>query len=167
MLKAIVFKNFVHFEKKTVISLDVSKRGPAGKMNVNENPTTPINFLNIFVGANFSGKSTVIELIRRCMTEEINASVTSYCVDNLVAYAFCEFKMDQNQNIISGIMRDPETDRVFKIIISSNSLDVIVYSDLSLDKRDFYTCKPPKEADFLAIFKEKDDESSVINFSKK
>lgn len=166
MLKAIVFKNFVHFKNKTVISLDVSKRGQAGKLNVYENPTTPINFLNIFVGANFSGKSTVIELIRRCMTEEINASVTSSCVDNLVAYAFCEFKMDQNQNIISGIMKDPETDKVFKIIISSNSLDVIVYSDWSLDKRDFYTCKPPKDADFLAIFKEKDDESSVNQLLK-
>lgn len=34
------------------------------------------NGLNIFVGANFCGKSTVIELIRRCMTDDINVSIT-------------------------------------------------------------------------------------------
>lgn len=167
MLKAIAFKNFVHFKNKTVISLDVSKRGQAGKLNVDEKPTTHINFLNIFVGANFSGKSTVIELIRRCMTEEINASITSSCVDNLVAYAFCKFDMDPDQNIISGVMKEPKTDRVFKIIFSSDTLDVIVYSNSSLHKRNFYRCKPPKDADFLAIFREEDDESCVNQLLQK
>lgn len=93
MLKVIVFKNFVHFKNKTVISLGVSKTEQAGKSNVVEKPTTG-NFLNIFVEANFSGKSTVLELIRRCMTEDVNASKTSTCDENLVAYAFCEFDMD-------------------------------------------------------------------------
>lgn len=101
MLKVVVFKNFVHFKNKTFISLDVSKRRQAENSNDDEKPTTDISFLNIFVGANFSGKSTVLELIRRCMTEEVNASVTSSCDDNLVAYAFCKFDMDSDQNIIS------------------------------------------------------------------
>lgn len=97
MLKAIAFKNFVHFKNKTVIIFDDSIRRQSGNSNVDGRP----NFLNIFVGANFSGKSTVLELIRRCMTEEVNASVTSSCDDNLVAYAFCKFDMDSDQNIIS------------------------------------------------------------------
>lgn len=167
MLKVIVFKNFVHFKNKTVISLDVSKREKAGKLNADIKPTTGINFLNIFVGANYSGKSTVLELIRRCMTEEINASVTSSCADNLVAYAFCKFDMDLDQNIISGIIKDPKTDKIFKILFSSDTLDVIVYSNSLLNIRDFYRCQPPVDADILAILKEEDDEFSVNQLLQK
>lgn len=166
MLKAIVFENFVHFKNKTVISLDVSKRGQAEKSNVDKEPTTPNNFLNTFVGANFSGKSTVIELIRRCMTEEINASVTSSCVDNLVAYAFCKFEMNPGQNIISGIMKDPERDKVFKFFFSSDTLAVIVYSNSLLNKRNFYRCQP-EDADILAILGEEDDKFSVEQLLQK
>lgn len=140
MLKVILFKNFVHFQNKTVISLDVLKKGQAGNSNADGKPTTGINFLNIFVGANFSGKSTVLELIRRCMTEEINASVTSSCDDNLIEYAFCNFDMDSDQNIISGIIKDPNTDKVFKIIFLSEKLYVIVFSNSNPKLRDFYRC---------------------------
>lgn len=166
MLKVIVFKNFVHFKDKTFIPLDVSKRGKAGKSIVGGNPTTDNNFLNIFVGANFSGKSTVLELIRRCMTEEINASVTSSCDDNLVAYAFCKFDMDPDPNIISGIIKDPKTNKVFKIIFSSKTLDVIVYSSSLLDIRNFYRCQPPVDADIQAVLNEEDDECSVNRLLK-
>lgn len=162
MLKVIVFKNFVHFKDKNFISLD----GQAGDSNVGGNPTTGNNFLNIFVGANFSGKSTVLELIRRCMTEEIYASVTSSYDDSDVAYAFCKFDMDPDQNIISGIIKDPKTKKVFKIIFSSETLDVIAYSSSLLDIRNFYRCQPPVDADIQAVLKEEDDECSVNRLLK-
>lgn len=167
MLKVIVFKNFVHFKDKTFISLDVSKNRQAGDLNVGGNPTTGHTFLNIFVGANFSGKSTVLELIRRCMTEEINASVTSSCDDNLVAYAFCKFDMDPDQNTISGIIKDPNTNKVFKIIFSSEMLYVIVFSNCNPELRDFYRCKLQEDAEILAIFKEEDDDKSVNQLLQK
>lgn len=55
MLKAIAFKNFVHFKNKTFITFDDSMRRQSGNSNLDGRP----NFLNIFVGANFSGKSAV------------------------------------------------------------------------------------------------------------
>lgn len=110
------------FKNKTVISLDVSKRGQAGNSNVDGKPTTGINFLNIFVGANFSGKSAVLELIRRCMTEKKNASETSSCDEGLVAYAFCKFDLAPYDQIISGIIKNPNTGVVYKILAFTKKL---------------------------------------------
>lgn len=92
MLKTITLKNFVHFKDETVIHLDENKKESDG-----------CNSLNVFVGANFCGKSTIIELIRRCMTDEINLSKTSLCLEDSVAYAFCKF----DDEIISGIIAEP------------------------------------------------------------
>ncbi|XP_052720973.1 uncharacterized protein LOC128192386 [Crassostrea angulata] len=92
MLKTITLKNFVHFKDETVIHLDANKKESDG-----------CNSLNVFVGANFCGKSTIIELIRRCMTDEINLSKTSLCLEDSVAYAFCKF----DDEIISGIIAEP------------------------------------------------------------
>lgn len=78
------------------------------------------NTLNIFVGANFCGKSTVFELIRRCMTDEINASVTRPYDETMVAYAFCQFDLLKHGEIISGIIRDPKTKKIFKVFIYNN-----------------------------------------------
>lgn len=100
------------------------------------------------------------------MTEEINASVTSSCDDSLVAYAFCKFDMDPDPNIISGIIKDPKTYKVFKIIFSFKTLDVIVYSGSLLHIRDFYRCQPPVDADIQAVLKDEDDECSVNRLLK-
>lgn len=52
MLKIIILKNFVYFKDEIVIYLDVNKKESDG-----------CNFLNVFVGVNFCGKSIIIELI--------------------------------------------------------------------------------------------------------
>lgn len=137
MLKTIALKNFVRFKNKTVISLDVSTRRQAGNSNANGGPISGTrsrpNYLNIFVGANFSGKSAVLELIRRCMTDDINASVSSSAVEGQVAYAFCEFDMDSSQKIISGIIKDRDANKVYKIIFSSEKPNAfIVFSPSNL-----------------------------------
>lgn len=97
MLRTITLKNFVHFKDKTVIQLTTSNipANPNGnrkkKTEKSQNGTDYCNSLNIFVGANFCGKSTIIELIRRCMTQEINLSKTKAYDNVSVAYAFCKF----------------------------------------------------------------------------
>lgn len=74
--------------------------------------------LNIFVGANFCGKSTIIELIRRCMTDDINVSITSFYDETKVAYAFCQFDLPQHGEIISGIIKGPKMNRkMYKVFI--------------------------------------------------
>lgn len=93
--------------------------------------TTPMdrNGLNIFVGANFCGKSTVIELIRRCMTDEINVSVTRPWNKNKIAYAFCQFDLPQHGEIISGIIKTLDLNTTYKIFIYKNC--TLVRSKLS------------------------------------
>lgn len=86
----------------------------------NKTPTTHMhsNNLNIFVGANFCGKSTIIELIRRCMTDDINVSITRSYNESRVAYAFCQFDLPQHGEIISGIIKDPKKiDKMYKVFI--------------------------------------------------
>lgn len=79
------------------------------------------NGLNIFVGANFCGKSTIIELIRRCMTDDINVSVTTSYDETMVAYAFCQFDLPQHGEIISGIIKDPQLKtKMYKVFIYKN-----------------------------------------------
>lgn len=118
MLKSIVLKNFVHFKDKTVIALYNSQK----EQTEEELTKAPLhsNGLNIFVGANFCGKSTVIELIRRCMSDEINVSVTRSWDETKVAYAFCQFEMPQHGEIISGIIKSPENDKMYKVFIYEN-----------------------------------------------
>lgn len=143
MLKTIALKNFVRFKNKTVISLDFSTRRQAGNSNAHLGPIsgTRSNYLNIFVGANFSGKSTVLELIRRCMTEDINASVSSSAVEGQVAYAFCEFDMDSSQKIISGIIKDRDANKVYKIIFSSKDRDTFIVYSPPLNPCSLYKCQ--------------------------
>lgn len=166
MLKTIAFKMFVHFKDKTVISLDVPTEGQTGNSNEDGKAKSRSNFLNIFVGANFSGKSAVLELIRRCMTESINTSVTSSWDDNLVAYAFCKFDMDLDQKIISGIIKDPNTDKKFKISFSSDKLYIIVYSR-SPNLIDFYECKNSLDANISTIFTKEDKDAEISRVLQK
>lgn len=54
MLKTVAFENCAHFKDTTIIYLN----------SKNNKSKVGVNNLNIFVGANFCGKSTVLELIR-------------------------------------------------------------------------------------------------------
>lgn len=122
MLKSIVLKNFVHFKDKIVITLHNSSKesNPSTskklKSDVQDEITDNSNALNIFVGANFCGKSTVLELIRRCMTKEINVTETTLCLTESIAYAFCRFDLHPYEEILSGIIKNQEN-ALYKVIM--------------------------------------------------
>lgn len=165
MLKTIALKNFVRFKNKTVISLDVSTRRQAGNSNANGGPISGTrsrpNYLNIFVGANFSGKSAVLELIRRCMTDDINASVSSSAVEGQVAYAFCEFDMDSSQKIISGIIKDRDANKVYKIIFSSEKPNAFIVFSPS-NPSPLYECQNSGNIQTILTDEDKVDEIDRI-----
>lgn len=109
MLKTVAFENCVHFKDKTIIYLN----------SENNKSKVGVNNLNIFVGANFCEKSTVLELIRRCLTEEINVSVTNSFDENLIAYTFCQFGVDEYEEVVSGIIKEPGDEvKVYKFLFS-------------------------------------------------
>lgn len=141
MLRTITLKNFVHFKDKTVIQLTTSNipANPNGnrkkKTEKSQNGTDYCNSLNIFVGANFCGKSTIIELIRRCMTQEINLSKTKAYDNVSVAYAFCKFnELDKkNDEVFSGIIKEPQrpgdrVEKLYKIFIYIENDEVFLRS---------------------------------------
>lgn len=123
MLKTITLENFVHFKDEAVIDFDApnktadenrqqtnneneqqtTDKNEQQMTDENEEETVACNSLHIFVGANCCGKSTILELIRRCMTDEINLSKTNHCLEDSVAYVFCKF----DDEIISGIIAEP------------------------------------------------------------
>lgn len=124
MLKAIVWENFVHFKDKNVISFntclnETTPQGAGSKTGTESKDTDAMIFndLNIFVGANFCGKSTVLELIRRCMTDEINVSETKPFNAQEVAYAFCQFNLDSYDFVISGIIKESCNGAEYKVFI--------------------------------------------------
>lgn len=141
MLRTITLKNFVHFKDKTVIQLTTSNipanpnRNRKKKTEKSQNGTDYCNSLNIFVGANFCGKSTIIELIRRCMTHEINLLKTKSYDNESVAYVFCKFNgLDQkNDEVFSGIIKEPQrpgdrVEKLFKIFIYIENNEVVLRS---------------------------------------
>lgn len=130
MLKSMVLKNFVHFKDRTFIALNTSQMRQNDNQSTNvhsrENPDR--NALNIFVGANFCGKSTVLELIRRCMSEDVNVSATRSYDENTVAYAFCKFDLSPYGEIVSGIIKDQDTE--YKIFIYNDGTEKILRSKI-------------------------------------
>lgn len=141
MLRIITLKNFVHFKDKTVIQLTTSNipanpnRNRKKKTEKSQNGTDYCNSLNIFVGANFCGKSTIIELIRRCMTHEINLLKTKSYDNESVAYVFCKFNgLDQkNVEVFSGIIKEPQrpgdrVEKLYKIFIYIENNEVFLRS---------------------------------------
>lgn len=103
----------------------------------NETPTTHMhsNNLNIFVGANFCGKSTIIELVRRCMTDDINGSITGSYNETKVAYAFCQFDLPQHGEIISGIIKDP---KIIKKNVQGFHLQRLHMDPLKIDRQGYH-----------------------------
>lgn len=89
-----VLENFVHFTERSKLDFSNTKYGP-----------------NIFVGANSTGKTSVLELIRRCMDIKLNSSLTNRCDENKTAYVFCEFENASGKygpTVISGVIVDRE-----------------------------------------------------------
>lgn len=92
MLRGMVLENFVHFEKRFVLDFSKRENGP-----------------NIFVGASSTGKTAVLELIRRCMDRKINSSLTSRFNKSETACVFCEFGLEKGKygpTVISGMIVD-------------------------------------------------------------
>ncbi|XP_052067342.1 uncharacterized protein LOC127706724 [Mytilus californianus] len=104
MLRQMVFKNFINF--KDFQSLEF-KDGP-----------------HFFIGANSSGKSSTLEILRRCMSTDINTSISSSYDETRNAYAFCKFDLPsvtdisnfKNINkIYSGVIKTHEN-KFIKIV---------------------------------------------------
>lgn len=97
MLRGMVFENFVHFGERFHLDFSKSDSGPC-----------------IFVGASATGKTAVLELIRRCMDSELNSSLTNRNNKNERAYVFCEFDIDicnYGPVVITGMIVHGEQDK--------------------------------------------------------
>lgn len=97
MLRGMVFQNFVHFKER--FEFDFSKPG---------------NGPYIFVGASATGKTVVLELIRRCMDSGLNSSLTNRAKNNERAYVFCVFDIDIDNYgpmVITGMIVNGEQDK--------------------------------------------------------
>lgn len=90
MLRGVVLKNFVQFKNRFIFDFSKTKQGPI-----------------IFVGASSTGKTAVLELIRRCMDRKLNSSLTNRYDDSEIAYVFCEFRIERGKYgpmVISGMI---------------------------------------------------------------
>lgn len=90
MLRGMVLKNFVNFKERYLFDFSKIGNGPY-----------------IFVGASSTGKTAALELIRRCMGDKLNSSLTNRCNPNEIAYVFCEFYTDipeYGSTVITGII---------------------------------------------------------------
>lgn len=95
MLRGMVLENFVHFKERFFLNFSKTKHCP-----------------NFFVGASSTGKTAVLELIRRCMDKKLNSSVTNRFSENETAYVFCEFDKigEYGPTVISGMIVDMTQD---------------------------------------------------------
>ncbi|XP_053399586.1 uncharacterized protein LOC123557254 [Mercenaria mercenaria] len=95
MLRSVCFKNFVKFKDYQI--LDFSDSGVVN-----------------FIGENGSGKSSVLEGIRRTLKAELSTSVSSSVDPSRLSYFICNFAGDATEeenvmdNVISGIVVMPE-----------------------------------------------------------
>ncbi|VDI30730.1 Hypothetical predicted protein [Mytilus galloprovincialis] len=105
-----VFSNFIQFKDFQGLSF---KDGP-----------------HFFIGANSSGKSSTLEILRRCMSTDINSTMSSTYDETKNAYAFCKFEIPRCTNleifenistIWSGVVK--RTNKTFlKIVWLRNSM---------------------------------------------
>lgn len=97
MLRLMVLQNFVHLKKTFFLDFSKTKNGP-----------------NIFVGASATGKTAVLELIRRCMDSRLNSSLTYRAHSKERAYVFCEFYLDIDKywpTVNTGVIVDAKYDK--------------------------------------------------------
>ncbi|XP_060085319.1 uncharacterized protein LOC132564706 [Ylistrum balloti] len=71
MLRAVVFENFVCFRDRQIIQF---QDGP-----------------NFLVGANATGKSSIFDLVRRCLSNKANTSTSRVTDEKFPAFALCKY----------------------------------------------------------------------------
>ncbi|XP_063398871.1 uncharacterized protein LOC134683492 [Mytilus trossulus] len=112
MLRQMVFKNFIHFEDFQCLTFEKGS--------------------HFFIGANSSGKTSALEILRRCMSTDINTSISSSYDESENAYAFCEFHIKVNttirnfkniSSVYSGVIKTPGPDKRFVKIICLKKRD--------------------------------------------
>lgn len=178
MLRSIVLKNFVHFKDKTVLALHTSSEGPKEESSPSTSKqskkacadvqdkitdTSNCNDLNIFVGANFCGKSTVLELIRRCMTKEINVTETTLFDRKSIAYAFCKFHLHPYGEILSGIIKKPGVEELYKVLMYIDKTEwCLKFSDSS---KTTYKChlQEPDQKVIQLMFEKHEDIDDILH----
>lgn len=142
MLRGTVLKNFVKFKERYFFDFSKIGNGPY-----------------IFVGASSTGKTAALELIRRCMDDKLNSSLTNRCSPNEIAYAFCEFYIDipvYGSTVITGII-------VEKTDIIKNEEDGAVGGL----KKDSKNLKNEKKTKFHKIIIYSTKDGQVHGFSKR
>ncbi|XP_052066244.1 uncharacterized protein LOC127705931 [Mytilus californianus] len=101
MLRQMVFKNFIHFKDFQCLTFE--------------------NGSYFFIGANSSGKTSTFEILRRCMSTDINKSISSSYDEKENAYAFCKFdvpsdtkisKLKKISSIYSGVVKKKDKEIV-------------------------------------------------------
>ncbi|CAC5363037.1 unnamed protein product [Mytilus coruscus] len=89
MIRSIALHNFVHFNEEQRL--------------VFEDGT------NFIIGGNSTGKTAVLELIRRCYSNNVNRSTTSVSDKNELAYAVCHFTIPEHYPPINiSCMQQPK-----------------------------------------------------------
>lgn len=76
MIRSISLHNFVHFNEEQRL---VFEEGT-----------------NFIIGGNSTGKTAMLELIRRCYSNNVNRSTSSVLDKNKLAYAVCHFTIPQH-----------------------------------------------------------------------
>ncbi|XP_063398962.1 uncharacterized protein LOC134683586 [Mytilus trossulus] len=136
MLRQMVFSNFIQFKDFQSLSF---KDGP-----------------HFFIGANSSGKSSTLEILRRCMSTDINSTMSSSYDETKNAYAFCKFEIPRCTNleifknistIWSGVVK--RTNKTFlKIVWLRNSMlstsTLVQVVDYIIDENGEFTVKRQK-----------------------
>ncbi|CAC5384554.1 unnamed protein product [Mytilus coruscus] len=99
MLRSIALHNFVHFNQEQRL---VFEEGT-----------------NFIIGGNSTGKTAILELIRRCYSNNINTSTTSVFDKNELAYAVCHFIIPESYPSIDiEYMQQPK--EIFACIFVKN-----------------------------------------------
>lgn len=93
---------------------------------------------------------------------EKNASETNSCDEDHISYAFCEFDLAPYDQIISGILKKPDSSVVYRILAFTktveNKKENKVYT--SPDFTNFYSCKSSVIDDISAILNQEDNNAS-------
>lgn len=98
------------------------------------------------------------------MTEEINVSVTNSFDENFIAYTFCQFGLDEYEEVVSGIIKEPGDEvKVYKNFIFTNKQGTFLRlrsSDKSITYNGFAQTKEDIEA-IQSIFRKKDATNNI------
>lgn len=147
MLRGMVLQNFVHFEKRFVLDFSKTKNGPI-----------------IFVGASSTGKTAVLELIRRCMDSRLNSSLTNRAHSNERAYVFCELYLDIDKygpTVITGMIVDAKHNKyssTMKIDKKVKANPEVKTEDIKEIERENKLDKMREQGDERGSQKKKDEE---------